>query len=133
MPKRYFGQKKKALCFNSTSEEITIMDIGIHIASLHDQQGFNNFNPGAYVVADSGATIGFYKNSVNKTSVYAGQTFRPFGTLLITAGVVSGYRNSLSPFVIPSVDIGSGFRVAFVPQFKKFNSNATALHLMYEF
>ena len=108
-----------------------MMDIGLHLGSVHDRDGLNNFNPGAYVVADNGVTAGFFENSVNKTSIYVGQTFKPFGTLRITAGVITGYRNELSPLLVPSVDLSKGFRLAFVPKAGKVKSNA--LHLMYEF
>lgn len=107
------------------------MDIGLHLGSIHDQSGMNNFNPGAYVIAENGVTAGFFENSVKNTSIYVGQTFKPFGTLRITAGIVTGYRNEIAPLVVPSVEIGKGFRLAFVPKTGWVKSNV--LHLMYEF
>jgi hypothetical protein len=108
-----------------------MIDIGLHLESVHDRQGLNDFNPGIYAIAENGATLGVYKNSVNKTSMYVGQTFKPYGTLRITAGVISGYHNEVKPFAIPSVDVGRGFRLAFVPKVGSVKSNA--VHLMYEF
>lgn len=107
------------------------MDIGLHLGSVHDREGMNNSNLGAYVVADNGATFGFFENSVHNTSIYAGKTFKPFGTLQITAGVVTGYKNEIAPLVVPSVEVGKGFRVGFIPKVGWVKSNV--LHLMYQF
>jgi hypothetical protein len=102
--------------------------VGAHIGTWHDKPGFNNQNPGAYVVHD-GWTAGAYRNSERGTSAYAGHTFetddKRFALLL---GAVVGYRhNPVKAMALPSVRIGSddlAARVTFIPRAEKGGTNA---------
>lgn len=112
--------------------------IGIHTISKHGKEHFdriyegqvqervkyNNKNFGMYFVADSGLTVGAYKNSYYHTTAYAGWTFYgpsvgPVGTGL-TAILATGYSRNigygkLRPMAMPSVsmDLPAGMRVRY--------------------
>ncbi len=77
---------------------------GVHVASAHlpDNGRVSNVNPGAYVSFDNCATVGFYRNSLRRVSVYAGCTLER-GIAGVTLGGVTGYEkahggHSNSPF-----------------------------------
>ena len=113
--------------------------IGVHIASQHSEKGFNNVNPGVYVV-HSGYTIGTYYNSEYRQSYYAGYTFE--GKLSgpinygITVGAITGYAaGKVTPMVVPSISYNDGLfggstRLSFVPKIQR--NGAHAVHLSYE-
>lgn len=124
---------------------------GAHLVSHHvGADGFNNANVGAYVVVD-GWTVGAYRNSLYRTSIYAGYQF-DWGPFSLTAGVVSGYkrevtectgsraqtcwrstgfsRTTLAPMLVPSMHLGPA-RVWVIPSFG-FVRNAGVLHLSVE-
>jgi len=68
---------------------------GAHLLSRHiGTDAMNNANVGAYVVVD-GWTAGVYRNSLRRTSVYAGHQF-DWGPFSLTAGVVSGYKREVT-------------------------------------
>jgi hypothetical protein len=78
--------------------------IGAHIASVHipNDDYLNNVNPGVYVRLANGATLGTYRNSLARQSVYAGWTFER--TVLgvpaaITVGAITGYQLKDGPCV----------------------------------
>jgi hypothetical protein len=111
--------------------------LDINVTSIHGKDTWeyngkegayneNNFGLGlGYQVSDFGEwKIGFYENSYNKTSVYAGMRFRT-NLLLgfiedptwvfapgLTLGVITGYNDTpeearaLNPVILPSIDIG---------------------------
>src|SRR5438045_253932 len=64
--------------------------VGLHLASVHlPKRDFNNTNPGLYVRTDGGWTAGAYRNSLNRTSAYAGYTME--------WGRLAGFSRSSSP------------------------------------
>lgn len=88
--------------------------IGVHLVSVHSVDHMNNNNPGLFVRAPAGVTLGFYENSTSGTryaggdrarqidyysgswrkriSTYAAWTAEtPGRTFALTVGVVSGY------------------------------------------
>lgn len=87
---------------------------------------------GAYWVGDSGLTVGAFRNSYRRTSVYAAYSLQGdvFG---IAAGVASGYGKPRL-MVMPSarLRLGDGFalRVGYVPRVKR--DASAVLHLMVE-
>ena len=87
----------------------TALAIGMHIGTYHfdRSRGYNEVNPGAYVVCDR-VTAGVYRNSLRKPSFYAGYTFeRLLGPVDLTVGGVTGYpRAKLMPLLVPSVKLG---------------------------
>jgi hypothetical protein len=116
------------------SGHVAAATLGAHIATAHIPRGeFNNINPGVYARFDGGLTVGAYRNSFRRTSIYAGKTWES-GALMagarvaLTAGVISGYEHPL--LLVPSLAIGH-VRLAYVPPAEKAGSHA--LHLMLEF
>jgi hypothetical protein len=87
---------------------------------------------GAYWVGDSGLTLGAYRNSYRRTSIYAAYSLQGdvFG---VTAGVASGYgKPRLMVMPTARLRLGGGFslRVGYVPRVK---SDASAVvHFMAE-
>ena len=110
--------------------------IGLHLASAHmPERHFNNTNPGLYYRSDEGWTAGAYRNSLRRTSDYAGYTWE-WGRLAVTGGAVTGYAQSVQPLLVPSVVLlsvqGVSARLAFIPRVEK-RIESHVLHLMVEF
>ena len=110
--------------------------LGFHIASQHiPERNYNNTNPGVYYRLDSGWTGGFYNNSLRKTSVYAGYTWK-LGPLDVTGALATGYLNAVQPLLVPSVALftvnGITPRLAFIPRVEK-RLGVNVLHLMVEY
>ena len=104
--------------------------LGFHIGSQHfPAKQYNNFNPGAYYIHSSGATIGTYYNSERRQSVYAGKSW-DFGPFRLQAGLITGYSRPVLPMVAPSVGLGAGFRLAVLPKVER--GGSAVVHLMYE-
>lgn len=85
-----------ALCFAfGTSHAQTI---GLHLASVHvparDYQ--RNFNPGLYVITENGIAFGAYRNTLGRTSVYAGLAIGA-GPVTLMAGLATGYQKRVMP------------------------------------
>lgn len=99
---------------------------GVHLFSRHEaatheltrpdgttyREPYNNRNFGAYFIADSGLTLGAYRNSYGFNTAYAGWTWQgpTFGPLqpAVTTVLATGYRRVhgvgvLRPMVLPSV------------------------------
>lgn len=100
--------------------------LGAHLISLHapaaydswvDHHGnveartrYETVTPGAYVVLGNGATLGAYRNSYGRASVYAGWTFRTEGDrFALTVGAVTGYGRFPTSPVWPGED-GQNYR-----------------------
>jgi hypothetical protein len=67
--------------------------IGLHVGTLHmpARPTDHNLNPGLYLKTESGLTLGGYRNSLGRGSVYLAQTWSA-GPFSLTLGAVSGYR-----------------------------------------
>lgn len=103
---------------------------GVHIGSHHfPDAGMNNVNPGAYYTTDASVTVGGYWNSHRKPSFYAAKLVH-VGRVDVALGGVTGYREAISPLVVPSILFDSGLRLALVP---KGHFNRAAVHVMWEF
>lgn len=118
-----------------------IVAIGVNLGSAHSEPGYNNVNPGIYAVTDSGVAFGAYRNSVNKTSVWAGYRLEsaplgPFRAALLVGGV-TGYSGALfSPMVSPSVSATVGAytaRLSYLPRHPTKQNSSDAVHLSVEF
>jgi len=110
--------------------------IGVHLASVHlPQRHFNNTNPGLYYRTDAGWTAGAYRNSLRRTSAYAGRTW-DWGRFSLTGGAVTGYTEEVQPLLVPSVRVvtahGMTARVAFIPRVEK-RIESHVLHLTVEY
>lgn len=114
--------------------------IGVHLGSHHwpDLPAYSNANPGIYVRTAEGWTAGVYRNSLRRTSVYAGRTFgtdvRGF-ELALTVGAISGYDRKVPVLVVPSVATpplvaGVRARIAVIPRAEK--QGAAVIHLSAE-
>lgn len=72
---------------------LTGLVIGLNVASVHVPaiDGQNNVNPGIYVRHESGWGGGAFRNTLKRTSVWAGYTFthEPFS---LTVGGITGYK-----------------------------------------
>lgn len=80
--------------------------IGLHLLSNHlpEKPYQNNHNLGLYVESRNGWTGGFYRNTLDRTSVYFGNTLRHSSGLGLTLGAVSGYKKTSSPLPCPERD-----------------------------
>lgn len=137
-----------AALFWSTAQAQTV---GVHLVSYHTpQHWYTNVNPGLYYRAANNWTVGAFRNSERKASVYGGYTFetdfrgwRP----AVTVGVIHGYRSRgcyssnegvcktlTLPFVFPSIgtpDVdGWRLRLGYKPKAR--DKSAHVLHLMVE-
>jgi hypothetical protein len=110
--------------------------IGLHLLSTHiPDNNYNNGNLGAYYLLDSGWTAGYYRNSINRDSYYAGYTAH-WHFIDITMGAVSGYQDTIYPLVIPTIAFprvaGFRLRMAYIPPVEK-RISSHVLHLMAEY
>lgn len=121
--------------------------LGVHTFSYHDHGRFNNNNFGVYV-EHNGWTGGYYRNSINKDSVYAGYTLQwalpvnpVFQSASLMGGVVSGYRSRNYPHdhslmgafsLKHDLNAQQGLRLSILPTHSKSPANYV-LHLSYEF
>jgi len=111
-------------------EPTTPTVVGLHLVSHHfpARPGQRNFNPGVYVRTSSGLTLGYYRNTLNRNSVYAGFTIEravtSYASVALTAGAVTGYRrndagegfakSALTPMLAPSLKVGP-VRLSYIP------------------
>lgn len=117
-----------------------IAAIGLHLASAHSVDTYNNVNPGVYVVAECGATAGVFYNSQRRVSVYAGWTLES-GPFWASAALATGYgwegekARALTPIGMIGLrrDIGpaSRMRVGYIPKLGRWN-DSHVVHLMIE-
>lgn len=98
--------------------------IGLHLGSKHSAAGYNNVNPGLYLRSADGWTAGAYRNSVRRTSVYAGWTggidITSGVRAEVTAGFITGYPvAAVLPMAVPSLRVSLtdevAARVIFIP------------------
>lgn len=93
-----------------------ILAVGLHLATWHSQDGYNDINPGGYIRLDCNIVAGAYHNSESNMSAYAAFAFeKPIGRLtpFIVAGVVVGYENQpVAPLITPGVAVEVSEHVA---------------------
>ncbi len=107
--------------------------IGAHIATAHfgaaPDTRLQDRNPGAYARLAGGATFGAYRNSIGRSSVYAGWTWT-HGAFSVTAGGVTGYEGRrIQPLLVPSVAAGP-IRLTYLPNSRR--GGPQGLHLSVE-
>lgn len=102
----------------------------VHLLSKHpgNPGKYNESNPGLGIrlgLRDGYLGFGGYKNSLDKNSLYAGygNTLGSLGPLSLgyNAGVISGYNDSIVPFLIPELKYrGNGWNALlnFIPPVK---------------
>jgi len=114
-----------------TAQPAVAGTLGLHIGSQHiPNKDYNNFNPGAYYRTDEGWTVGGYRNSYKRSSVYGGHTWER-GDYGLTAGAITGYNDGLMLMVVPTYKFAPHARIAYIP--KVGSRGAHVLHLMIEF
>lgn len=86
-----------------------------HLGDLDPGAEPRRFTPGVYVVAPGGPTLGAYRNSVNRDTVYAGWTWRtgrnlgPLTDITLTAAAATGYPEArVVPLFAAAATIGQG-------------------------
>lgn len=113
---------------------------GLHLATAHFGNAsaqLNSSTPGIYFRADNGLTVGTYRNSDDRRSVYAAWTWETDDKrFALTAGGVTGYSPApIVPLLVPSMRIRVGdtyaARLAFLPKPIK-HGRAAGLHLSVE-
>jgi len=116
--------------------------LGLHLATAHidapPDAHLQGRTVGVYARAESGLTLGAYRNSYGRPSTYAAWTWStPGGMLSLTAGAVTGYpRASVSPLLVPSLRLplagvpGWAVRLSALP--KPHSDGAAGLHLSLE-
>jgi len=109
--------------------------LGFHLFSRHfPSNDYNNVNPGIYYRLAEGPTAGIYRNSLRRTSVYAGYTLE-WGRFGLTAGAVTGYTDGVQPLLVPSMALftyrGVTTRLIFIPRVEK-RIDSHVLHFVVE-
>ena len=109
--------------------------LGFHLFSQHlPADNYNNINPGIYYRLAEGPVAGIYRNSVRRTSVYAGYTWQ-YGRFDLTTGAVTGYTNGAQLLLVPSMAMftvhGVTARLAFIPRIEK-RIGSHVLHIAVE-
>ena len=107
----------------------------LSVASQHiDPHGMNQFNPGVGVEYN-GYAVGEYRNSLDRTSVYAAKMIQS-GHVGVFAGAITGYpsmfgKTGLNPMLAPYVTFGDKYAVniAIVPSPFRWNETAVAIQL----
>ena len=112
--------------------------IVMSLASQHlGATGLNQINPGLGVEAN-GYHLGEYRNSLRRTSWYAGRDWSTEGTVKVgvLAGAVTGYEklagSSVLPLVAPFISVEAGrfgANVALLPNPIQWNQSAVALQI----
>jgi hypothetical protein len=113
------------------SEQVAQKELIVHIASYHTSRDENlnerNYGLGLRMPIRERvfATAGFYRNSLDRESVYLGAGWwlleKGPMSLRVLVGAVTGYQVAVAPVVIPEAAIGArAWRVAFsyVPEIK---------------
>jgi hypothetical protein len=68
--------------------------LGVHLVSAHSTGGANNDNPGLYLRTEAGLTAGYYWNSKDRVTSYAGWTWQSESrTWSVSLVAASGYGN----------------------------------------
>lgn len=84
---------------------LTGLTIGLHLASVHlpHDAALSGVNPGIYVRAANGVTVGAYRNSLGRPSAYAAWTLEDIGDtpFSLTAGAITGYVKKTKHFETP--------------------------------
>jgi len=109
--------------------------IGFHLFSQHiPSNNYNNVNPGIYYRLAEGPIAGIYRNSLRRTSVYAGYMLE-YGRFGVTGGVVTGYTSGAQPLLVPSMALftyrGVTTRLVFIPRVEK-RIDSHVLHFVAE-
>lgn len=100
---------------NFTLDSFAPEAVGLHLASVHSNNGrdymgpdgWNDANPGVYIRLHNGLTAGVLQNSERRTSVYGGWTISTPGRMFsLTLGAITGYEgHTLYPLVVPSMNL----------------------------
>jgi len=112
---------------------LDIAALGLHLASLHTQPGYNDANPGGYVETGCGIVVGAYYNSYRKPSVQIAWRGEPDKIpIFVEMGVVTGYPgHDVAPYAMAGLRLGP-VRLGVVPHLPGVNKT-TVVHAMVQF
>lgn len=86
-----------------------IIAMALHVATLHSEPGYENFNPGVSAQLDCNIAAGIYRNSEGRPSVFGGYVFEKQYdrvTPFLLVGAVTGYEDwPVAPLVSPGVAV----------------------------
>ena len=96
--------------------------LNIHGTSKHSGTNiqYNEYNPGLGITKYTGnkfITTGFYKNSINRTSVYYGVGMKK-SIFSIVGGISTGYNHTFVPVLLPKMSIGV-LDIYYIPKIDK--------------
>lgn len=83
------------------ADTFTNCGLHVHVAAYHSQPGFNTATPGLGVICDipiedTRAAAGVFRNSIGRTSAYAGLAWQPLhigpASIGVFGGAITGYR-----------------------------------------
>lgn len=117
------------LITSANAEDFTL---GVHLYTQHFNQGYNNYNPGAYVVHKN-IVAGAYYNSEKAWSAYGGYVFKEVfnSPIDVTVGLVTGYKDyKVLPLISPSILVFDHLRLSLVPNIRK---DGWGVHFSLEF
>lgn len=84
-----------------------------HLGDLDPDANMRRFTAGLYAVAPGGATVGAYRNSINRDTVYGGWTWRtglnvgPLTDITLTLAAATGYPDArVVPLVAAAAALG---------------------------
>lgn len=95
------------------------LSLSLHLASAHfgaQRELYNENNYGLGVNCSSWH-VGAYRNSLYRTSAYAGRSFTWCLDAFCAGGlaaIVTGYRAEVAPVLLPLVSFGTDWRVNFI-------------------
>ncbi len=99
--------------------------VGLHLLTAHAAPGYETLTPGGYAVSPDGYTVGAYRNSEGRGTIYGGYTFYG-GRYSATLGLATGYaRAPVVPLLATGIAFGDA-RISFLP------GPSPAVHLSYE-
>lgn len=104
--------------------------------SFHDHKGYNGINWGLGLekpLSDkTSVSVGWYENSINRTSLYASIRYSGYNhrdwDLGVRAGLVTGYRWSVAPVLIPELCY-KNLCAVYMPDIKFTNTNVIGFHI----
>lgn len=117
------------LITSANAEDFTL---GVHLYTQHFNQGYNNYNPGMYVVHKN-IVAGAYYNSEKAWSAYGGYVFKEVfnSPIDVTVGLVTGYKDyKVLPLISPSIRVFDHLRFSLVPNIRK---DGWGVHFSLEF
>ena len=123
------------LALASLAAQADTLTVGVNVATLHYEPGYETFTPGVYVEYAS-FTGGVYRNSEGGTSVHAGYMFRSVlgSPIDVIVGVVTGYdKGGVLPMLLPSLRIPVGAGAVRFTLLLPYDKGSAGIHFSLEY